>query len=79
MFYIIFSHCIVYLNNILIYNNIKEKHMLHISKILKKLKQINLYLNINKCDFHIIKIKYLKLIIITKEVKMNLKKIKIIF
>ena len=36
--------------------------------MLKKLKQVNLYLNINKCEFHIIKIKYLKLIIIIENV-----------
>ena len=41
-----------YLNDILIYNNIKKKHIEHIKKILKKLQQINLYLNINKCEFH---------------------------
>ena len=29
---------IIYLNDILIYNNIKKKYMQHISKILKKLK-----------------------------------------
>ena len=38
------------------------------NKMLKKLKQIGFYLNINKCEFHIIKIKYLKLIIIIKDV-----------
>ena len=59
---------IIYLNNILIYNNIKEKHIQHMNKMLKKLKQINLYFDINKCEFYIIKIKYLRLIIIIKDV-----------
>ena len=48
------------------------------NKMLKKLKQASLYFNINKYEFHIIKIKYLKLIIIINNVQMNLKKMKII-
>ena len=70
--------CIIYFDDILIYNNIKKKHIHYINKILKKLQQINLYLDINKCDFHIIQIKYLELIITINKIKMNFKKIKII-
>ena len=69
---------IAYFNDILIYSNIKKKHLYHINKILNKLQKIELYLNINKCDFHIIRVKYLDLIIIIDEIEINFKKIKII-
>ena len=69
---------IAYFNDIFIYNNIKEKHFHHINKMLNKLQKIELYFDINKCDFYIIRIKYLDLIIIINEVEINLKKIKII-
>ena len=45
---------ITYFNNIFIYNNIKKEHIYHIDKILKKLQKVELYLNINKYNFHII-------------------------
>ena len=69
---------ITYFNDILIYNNIKEKHLHYINKMLNKLQKAELYFDINKYDFHIIRIKYLNLIIIIDEIEINLKKIKII-
>ena len=69
---------IIYLDNILIYSDNKKNHILHVEKVLKKFKKINLFLNINKCDFYVIRIKYLKLIIIIKEIEMNYYKINII-
>ena len=70
--------CTTYLNDIFIYNNSKAKHIEHVNKMLFKLKKANLYLNIDKCEFHVIKIKYLNLIIIIKNIQMNFDKIKII-
>ena len=55
--------CIVYVNDILMYNNIKEKHVNHIRKIFVKLKQIELFFNINKCEFFVTQVKYLNMII----------------
>ena len=66
---------ITYFNDIFIYNNIKKEHVFHMRKILKKFQQIKLYLDINKCDFYIIQIKYFDLIIIIDEIEMNFKKI----
>ena len=63
--------CFAYLNDILIYSNNKKKHVKHVRKILEKLKHVNLYLNINKCEFHIKQVKYLELIIIIEGLKMN--------
>ena len=69
---------IIYLDNILIYNNNKKDYILYVKKILKKLKKVNLFLNINKYDFYVIRVKYLKLIIIIKKIEINYYKINII-
>ena len=71
--------CFVYLNDVLIYNNIKKKHITHVRKIFNKLHVANFYLNINKCEFYVNEIKYLEFIIIINNVKMNSKKVQIIF
>ena len=70
--------CIIYLNDIFVYNNSKAKHIEHVNKILFKLKKTDLYLNIDKCEFHVITIKYLNLIIIIENIQMNSDKIKAI-
>ena len=72
------NFCTIYLNDIFIYNNSKAKHIEHVNKVLLKLKKTNLYLNIDKCEFHVITIKYLNLIIIIENIQMNLDKIKVI-
>ena len=68
----------VFLNDILMYNENKKKHIEHVTKILVKLKKVNLFLDIDKCEFFVISIKYLNFIIITKKIRMNFKKIEII-
>ena len=62
------NFCTAYLNDIFIYNNLKAEHIEHVNKMLLKLKKANLYLNIDKCEFHVIKIKYLNLIIIIENI-----------
>ena len=61
--------CTTYLNNILIYNNIHEEHVKHMNKVLDRLKKANLFLNIDKCDFFVIEMIYLRLIIIIMKSK----------
>ncbi len=72
------NFCIIYINNILIYNNIKAKYKNYINKVFAKLYNTNLYLNINKYIFFIKQIKYLNLIIIIKKIRINFEKIKYI-
>ena len=72
------NFCIIYINNILIYNNIKTKYKNYINKVFAKLYKASLYLNINKYVFFIKQIKYLDLIIIIKEIWINFKKVKCI-
>ena len=70
--------CIAYLNNIIIYNNNKLKHEVYIKLILRKLREANLQANIIKCEFYVVQVSYLELIIIIEEIKINLVKIEII-
>jgi len=70
--------CIAYMNDILIYSNSKKKHTQHVHQILKRLRVVELQIDIEKCEFSVIEIKYLNLIIITHEIKINSEKINVI-
>ncbi len=52
-----------YLNDILIYSKILKKHRTHVKKVLNKLREVNLQININKYEFKIQEISFLKLLI----------------
>ena len=68
----------MYLNDILIYSEIEAEHKIHVKRILQKLHKADLQADIIKCTFYVKKISYLELIIIIKEIKMNLAKVSII-
>ena len=70
--------CTTYLNDILVYSNSEAEHIEHVNKVLLKLKKAGLYLNIDKCEFHVTTIKYLGLIITTEGIQMDPDKIKAI-
>jgi hypothetical protein len=70
--------CTAYLNDILIYNDNELKHEAHVKKILFKLRDADLQVDITKCKFHVIEIAYLSMIVIIKKIKMNSIKMKIV-
>ena len=72
------NFCTVYLDNILIYSEIKAEHKIHVKRVLQKLCKADLQADIIKCTFHIKEISYLELIIIIKEIKINSAKVSII-
>ena len=56
--------CTVYLNNVLIFiNKIQSEHCEHINKVLNCLNEVRLFFDIKKCEFEMIRIKYLEFII----------------
>ncbi len=59
---------IIYINNILIYNNIKKKYKNYINKVFAKLYNASFYLDINKYIFFVKQFKYLNLIITIEEI-----------
>ena len=70
--------CTVYLDDILIYSEIEAEHEIHVKRVLQKLREAGLQADIIKCTFHVKKILYLELIIITEGIKMNSAKVSII-
>ena len=70
--------CTAYLDDILVYSDTEDDHVIHVGKVLTKLQKAGLYLDVNKCDFHVNRVKYLGLIITTDGVEMDLKKIEAI-
>ncbi len=45
--------CQIYLNDILIYSKILKKHRTHVKKMLDKLREVDLQIDIDKCEFKI--------------------------
>ena len=68
----------VYFDDILIYSRICREHVNHIHSVLGRLWEAGLQADIQKCKFHVQKTKFLKLILTTEELEINLKKIKAI-
>ena len=70
--------CQIYLNDILIYNRIKKDHIKHVRLIFQKLREIDLQMNIFKCEFHVQKTKFLNLLMFIDELRVNPIKIQIV-
>ncbi|OCK92802.1 uncharacterized protein K441DRAFT_568774, partial [Cenococcum geophilum 1.58] len=64
--------CSAYLDDILIYNNNPFKYTKH------RLWDVKLYINLKKYKFLVIEVKYLKLIITTKGIRIDPKKVYIV-
>jgi hypothetical protein len=69
---------IAYLNDIIVYNNNKKKHVQHVRKILQRLRETNIQVDVDKCKFHIVETKFLEMIIDRDDIKMNFEKVKAI-
>ena len=70
--------CTAYIDNILIYSNPKKEHQTHIQKVLTALQKARQQTDIDKYEFHIIKISYLGLIISIKGIRIYPKKVEVI-
>jgi hypothetical protein len=69
---------IVFIDDILVYSNIKGKYKDHIRLVLQVLRDHQLYVKYNKCDFFHREIQYLGHIISKQRVVVDLQKIKAI-
>ena len=68
---------IVYLDDILIFSKTLEEHMVHIHKVLEKLREEKLLINLKKCSF-VKELVYLGFVVLTKGLKLDLEKVKAI-
>ena len=66
---------ITYLNDILVYFNMEEKHIKHINIMLELLMQRNLLLKSKKCEFHKKEVNFLDFIIGNDTIRMNSAKV----
>ncbi len=64
----------IYLDDIIIYSKTLKKHKWHVWLILNRLREADLQININKCEFHVQKTIFLELLISIEELKMNSRK-----
>jgi hypothetical protein len=67
-----------YINDILIFFKILEKHERHVRVVLERLLQYKLYVNIKKFEFSVVKTTFLDFIITRDDVQMNLSKVEMI-
>ena len=67
--------CIVYLNNILIFNEDSTKYRRRVQHVFERLEDFELYVNLKKCEFDIKKIEFQNFMIFIKEIQMNSKRI----
>jgi transposase InsO family protein len=72
------NFCTAYMDDILIYSETEEEHTEHVRKVLEKLRQANLFVDIKKCEFHVKTVKYLGLIISTEGISMDPAKVETI-
>ena len=70
--------CVIYLNNILIFDNVSTQHWRHVKMMFERFRDYKLYVNLKKCEFDITQIEFLNFIIFIDEVSMNSKKMRTI-
>ncbi len=66
---------IVYLNDILVYSKMKKEHVQHVKKILQTLTKVDLHIKSEKSEFHVQNVQFLRFIVMSQSLRMNLKKI----
>ncbi len=65
----------MYLDDILIFSRTKEEHLQHVWKVLEKLQQNKLLINLKKCTFMQKELIYLGFVIAENELNMDLQKV----
>ena len=67
-----------YLNDIMIYSNTLEEHKEYVRQVLTHLRSKNLFVKLEKCQFHTDTTEFLDFIISLKGISMDLKKVEVI-
>ncbi len=69
---------IIYLDDILIYSQNEKEHTNHVQFMLKRFRKNKLFAKLNKCDFDLKEVDYLKFIVRVNDIRMNLARIAIV-
>jgi len=78
LFECLHKFCQTYLNDILIYSKTLKEHRTHVKEVLDKLREVDLQIDIDKCEFKIQKISFLELLIFINDLRMNFRKVDVI-
>ncbi len=70
--------CVIYLNNVLIYFEMKKQHWEHVCKILRTLLKYWLYIKLLKCTFNHSKVIFLRFVIKWRDIQMKQSHINVI-
>ena len=68
----------MYLNNILVYLEKLKEHIAYVQKVLQRLKEARLKLKAKKCKFEVKEVDFLRFILSTKGIYIDLKKVRAI-
>lgn len=69
------TFCTAYIDDILIYSDNLDDHRKHVDQVLSALNTAGLHLDIDKCEFHQRRVKYLGLILTTDGIEMDPEKV----
>ncbi len=75
LFEYLHQFCQIYLDDIIIYSKTLKKHKWHVWLILNRLREADLQIDIDKCEFHVQKTIFLELLMSIEKLKMNSRKI----
>ena len=67
--------CTAYLDDILIYSDNELEHEGHVKKVLQRLRDAGLQVDLKKCEFHVTRTKYLGFIITTEGIEVDPEKV----
>ena len=70
--------CTAYMDDVLIFSKSRAEHIEHVTKVLQKLREAGLQVDIRKSEFNVEKTKFLGLIVSKDGIEMDPEKIKVI-
>jgi len=70
--------CTAYLDDIMIYSNNELEHKTYMKKVLERLQNAGLQVDIRKCEFGVKCTKYLRFIVSTDGIETDLDKVKVV-
>ena len=70
--------CTAYFDDIIIYSDNELEHKTYVKKVLERLWNVGLQADIKKCEFKVKRTRYLRFIVSTSSIEVDLEKVKVI-